>query len=72
MGLLLNPMFWFFLLFLGVAILVALVYTKRIELLNNTAVAVVISVMIALAYFHLVNHYLMEFQGLDYWYLFRD
>ena len=72
MGFMLNPMFWLFLLVAGAAVLVALAYTKKIDLLNNTAVAVAISVVIALAYFHLVNHYLMEFQGLDYWYLFRD
>ena len=28
--------------------------------------------VIALAYFTIVNHYLMDFQGLDYWYLFRE
>lgn len=72
MGMLLNPMFWFFLLILGTVILIWLGFTKQIQLLNNTAVAVTISVIISLAYFHLVNHYLMEFQGLDYWYLFRD
>ena len=72
MGFLLNPIFWFFLLILGTALLVALVYTKKIDLLNNTVVAVAISVVIALAYFHLVDHYLMDMQGLDYWYLFRD
>ena len=72
MGLMLNPIFWFFLLILGTVVLIALAYTKKLELLNNTAVAVAISVVISLAYFHLVNHHLMEMQGLDYWYLFRD
>lgn len=72
MGFMLNPMFWVFLLVAGTALLIALVYTKKLDLLNNTVVAVAISVVIALAYFHLVNHYLMEMQGLDYWYLFRD
>ncbi len=72
MGFMLNPTFWLFLLLAGTAVLVWLVYTKKLDLLNNTVVAVGISVVIALAYFHLVNHYLMEMQGLDYWYLFRD
>lgn len=72
MGFMLNPGFWLFLLIAGTIVLIALVYTKKLDLLNNTVVAVAISVVISLAYFHLVNHYLMDFQGLDYWYLFRD
>jgi hypothetical protein len=40
-------------------------------LLNSTAFAVGVSVVIAVAYFHIVDHYLMDMQGLDYWYLFR-
>lgn len=72
MGFMLNPEFWFFLLIAGTVLLIALAYTKKIDLLNNTVVAVAISVVISLAYFHLVNHYLMDMQGLDYWYLFRD
>lgn len=72
MGFMLDPIFWLFLLLAGTAGLVWLVYTKKLDVLNNTVVAVAISVVIALAYFHLVNHYLMEMQGLDYWYLFRD
>lgn len=31
----------------------------------------VISFIICLVYFTLVDHYLMDMQGLDYWYLFR-
>lgn len=31
----------------------------------------IISVIICMAYFTLVNHYFMDMQGLDYWYLFR-
>jgi len=27
--------------------------------------------LIAIAYFHIVDHYMMDMQGLDYWYLFR-
>ena len=41
------------------------------NLLNNTIFAVVISLVISFAYFTLVDHYLMDMQGLDYWYLFR-
>ena len=63
-----SPVFWFVLLLIGVVLLVV---AKRMNMLNNTAVAVVISVLIAVSYFHLVDHYLMDMQGLDYWYLFR-
>ena len=63
-----NPMFWVALLVIGV---VAMFIISRMNLLNNTAVAVAVSLLIAVAYFHLVDHYLMDMQGLDYWYLFR-
>lgn len=63
-----NPMFWLALLVIGV---VAMFIISRMNLLNNTAVAVAVSLLIAVAYFHLVDHYLMDMQGLDYWYLFR-
>lgn len=72
MAMIVSPVFWLGLLIIGVGLLVAIVVTKKAELLNNTAVAVTISMAIALAYFHIVNHYLMDFQGLDYWYLFRE
>ena len=65
-----NPLFWLALLGLGV-ILLAFVALKKKALLNNVYVAVTISLLIAVAYFHLVDHYLMDMQGLDYWYLFR-
>jgi hypothetical protein len=39
--------------------------------LNNPVIAVIVSLIIAVTYFTLVDHYLMEMQGLDYWYLFR-
>lgn len=63
-----SPIFWFGLLVVGGVLLIVV---NKIGLLNNTVVAVAVSAMIALAYFHLVNHYLMDMQGLDYWYLFR-
>jgi hypothetical protein len=63
-----NPMFWLALMVIGV---VAMFIIGRMNLLNNTAVAVAVSLLIAVAYFHLVDHYLMDMQGLDYWYLFR-
>lgn len=63
-----NPLFWFTLLAIGVALLFV---GKKMDLLNNTAYAVVVSVLIVVAYFHIVDHYLMDIQGLDYWYLFR-
>jgi hypothetical protein len=63
-----NPLFWFALLGLGVVVLVV---GKKMGLLNNTMFAVGVSVVIAVAYFHIVDHYLMDMQGLDYWYLFR-
>jgi hypothetical protein len=64
-----NPLFWFALLVIGVVIFVVIL--KKQDLLNNTYVAVAVSLLIAVAYFHLVDHYLMDMQGLDYWYLFR-
>jgi len=64
-----NPLFWFALLVAGVVLFVVIL--KKQELLNNTYVAVAVSLIIAVAYFHLVDHYLMDIQGLDYWYLFR-
>jgi len=63
-----NPMFWLALLVIGV---VAMFIASKMNLLNSTAVAVAVSLLIAVAYFHLVDHYLMDMQGLDYWYLFR-
>lgn len=72
MAMIVSPVFWVGLLIIGAGLLVAIVVTKKTELLNNTAVAVTISMVIALAYFTIVNHYLMDFQGLDYWYLFRE
>lgn len=63
-----NPLFWFALLAIGVVLLFV---GKKMNLLNNTAYAVLVSFVIVVAYFHLVDHYLMEMQGLDYWYLFR-
>ena len=40
--------------------------------LNNPVVAVVVSLIITVGYFVLVDHYLMDMQGLDFWYLFRN
>jgi hypothetical protein len=64
-----NPLFWIALLAFGV---VLLFIGKKKDLLNNTAYAALVSVVIVVAYFHIVDHYLMEMQGLDYWYLFRQ
>ena len=63
-----NPIFWFALLAIGVGMLFV---GKKMDLLNNTAYAAAVSVVIVVAYFHLVDHFLMDMQGLDYWYLFR-
>lgn len=63
-----NPLFWFAVLAVGVALLFV---GKKMNLLNNTAYAAVVSVVIVVAYFSIVDHYLMDMQGLDYWYLFR-
>ncbi|MDA2909581.1 hypothetical protein MYX04_01470 [Nitrospiraceae bacterium AH_259_D15_M11_P09] len=65
-----NPNFWYALMGLSV-VLIVVIWKKNQALLNNTYVAVSISLLFAIAYFHLVNHYLMDSQGLDYWYLFR-
>ncbi len=72
MAILISPDFWLGLLVVGVVALVGTIVMKKTELLNNTAFAVGISLLIALAYFSLLNHYLMDAQGLDYWYLFRQ
>lgn len=64
-----NPTFWFALLVAGVVGVV--VIARKPELMNNTYIAVAVSLLIAVAYFHVVDHYLMDMQGLDYWYLFR-
>ncbi len=72
MSLIVTAGFWVGLLAIGVILLVLIVMGKKTELLNNTAVAVTISMLIALAYFTIVNHYLMDDHGLDYWYLFRE
>lgn len=63
-----NPYFWLALLVIGVALFVV---ARKLNLLDNTVVVITISLLIAVAYFHLVDHYLMDMQGLDYWYLFR-
>lgn len=63
-----NPLFWFVIAVLGVA---GVFIAGKKNLLSGTAVAVVLSLMIAVAYFNLIDHYLMDMQGLDYWYLFR-
>jgi hypothetical protein len=63
-----NPIFWLAVMIIGV---IALFIASKMNVLNNTAVAVAISLLIAVAYFNLVDHYLMDMQGLDYWYMFR-
>jgi hypothetical protein len=40
--------------------------------LNNPIIAVLVSLVVAVTYFTLIDHYLMEMQGLDFWYLFRQ
>lgn len=40
--------------------------------LNNPVVAVIVSLIITVGYFVFVDHYLMDMQGLDFWYLFRN
>ena len=72
MEIILNPNFWFLVMGSGIVLFVLLMVGKKTELLNSTPVAVVISMLIAFAYFNLINHYLMDQQGLDYWYLFRE
>ena len=71
MELFFNQNFWFALLGI-VAVAIVALWKKQGELLNNTYVAVGLSLLFALAYFSIVNHYLMDSQGLDYWYGFRD
>jgi hypothetical protein len=39
--------------------------------MGQTIVYGIISLIICVAYFTLVDHFLMDMQGLDYWYLFR-
>jgi hypothetical protein len=39
--------------------------------MGMTIVYVVVSLVICIAYFTAVDHFLMDSQGLDYWYLFR-
>jgi hypothetical protein len=39
--------------------------------MGQTIFYILISTVICVAYFTLVDHYLMDMQGLDYWYLFR-
>ena len=70
MDIITNPLFWTAVLVLGVVLLVGVSFKQK-ALLNNVYVAVTISLLIAVAYFHIVDHYLMDMQGLDYWYLFR-
>jgi hypothetical protein len=45
---------------------------KDMSALNNPVIAVVVSLVITVGYFILVDHYLMDMQGLDFWYLFRN
>lgn len=40
--------------------------------LNNPVVAVIVSLIITVGYFVFVDHYFMDMQGLDFWYLFRN
>lgn len=65
-----SPYFWLATFVAGFVL--AIVGAKSKTLLNNTVFATVVSIMIALSYFVLVDHYLMDAQGLDYWYLFRN
>jgi hypothetical protein len=45
---------------------------RGMSALNNPVVAVIVSLIITVAYFAMVDHYLMDMQGLDFWYLFRQ
>jgi hypothetical protein len=45
---------------------------EKMSALNNPVIAVVVSLIISVGYFVLVDHYLMDMQGLDFWYLFRN
>ena len=39
--------------------------------MGKTIFYVAISLAISLAYFTMVDHFMMDMQGLDYWYMFR-
>ena len=39
--------------------------------MGQTLVYGIVSLIICVAYFTLVDHFFMDMQGLDYWYLFR-
>ena len=39
--------------------------------MGKTIFYVAVSLVISLAYFTVVDHFMMDMQGLDYWYLFR-
>lgn len=41
-------------------------------MMGQTIVYGLISLVICVAFFTLVDHYFMDMQGLDYWYLFRQ
>jgi hypothetical protein len=45
---------------------------SEMSALNNPVIAVIVSLIISVAYFTMVDHYFMDMQGLDYWYLFRQ
>jgi hypothetical protein len=45
---------------------------RNMSALNNPVVAVIVSLIVAVGYFAMVDHYLMDMQGLDFWYLFRQ
>jgi hypothetical protein len=59
-----NPLFWTAMLVLGVVLLVGVSFKTK-ALMNNVYVAVTISLLIAGAYCHRVDHYLTDMQGLD-------
>ena len=39
--------------------------------MGKTIFYVAISLAISLTYFTIVDHFMMDMQGLDYWYMFR-
>ena len=39
--------------------------------MGKTIVYALVSLVICIAYFTVVDHFLMDSQGLDFWYLFR-
>ena len=41
------------------------------SVLNNPIIAFVVSLIITVGYFVMVDHYLMNMQGLELWYLFK-